>query len=323
VRAFNAAGSLLPIGQVGDGQEQLIPLGVYSLTYPKVPLLLVDFRDQLHVRRHEMTQRSLNEITAGVIGISHFTNWYYYVVADMYDFVTGRHGAAVAQAERLDAYSRLRVDLALDNQLDHRLRTSIQARLDDVSVNPLEAAPAREMRNAGIRYARLEEESGPGGQLAALLDRQRREELAEFGKSSGRLDSDLVLHVITLGLYHDRAPQAPDNLEKVAAYRRIEHELNFLDGLAAAGTRPEVSYDSARIQASVNELMSLMPEIKAASVREHAATTLARIQNISDSADLRADCSSAIASLTHPAATRRAPAGGIVAAAAVAAESGK
>ncbi|MBV8895904.1 MAG: hypothetical protein JO051_05285, partial [Acidobacteriaceae bacterium] len=231
VRTLDANGSLLPMGEAGARHETLVPLGIYSLMYPKLPLLLVDFRDQVHVRRHEMTQRTINEVTAGVIGISHFTNWYYYVAADMYDFVSGRHGAAMDQSERLDAYSRLRVSLMLDRQLDPALRKTIRARLDDISVNPLQAGASREIRNAQVRYTRLEEESGAGGRLATLLDQQRRAEIAEFGTSNGHRDVDLVLHTATLGMYHDRAPRSPDNLAKLDVYRRVDYQLNFLDSL--------------------------------------------------------------------------------------------
>lgn len=300
--------------------QTLVPLAAYSLTYPKLPLLLVDFRDQIHLRRHEMTQRSINEITAGVIGISHFTNWYYYVAADLYDFVTGRHGAAVDEAARLDAYSRLRVALALDRQMDPALRKSMQARLDDVSVNPLGTATSRELHNAEIRYARLEEESGPGGHLSLLLDQQRRAEIAQFGESNTRLGIDTVVHTATFGVYHDRAPKSPDTIANLDVYRRFEYQLNFLDRLAQAGTAPEVAYDPARIDSSIKELSALMPQITVPRIREHALATLQKLRTISNSDDLRADCSNAIAGITSE---RRLPNGGIVAEAAVAAESGK
>jgi hypothetical protein len=319
LRAFDARGTLLPMGETGERQQTLVPLGLYSLTYPKLPLLLVDFRDQVHVRRHEMTQRSVNEVTAGVIGISHFTNWYYYVAADLYDFVSGRHGAAMDQAERLDAYSRLRVALTLDRQLNPGLRQAIRARLDDVSVNPLQAETGREMRNAQVRYARLEEESGTYGHLAVLLDQQRRAEIAEFGKSSGRLNTDLVLHAASLGLYHHRAPRSPDNLAKLDVYRRVDYQLNFLDTLNEAGTLPEVAYDSARIQAAIDQLSSLMPQVNEPRVRAHAVETLEKLKSISQSTELQADCSNAIAGLTKsPAAPRNLRAPGIVAETAVA-----
>jgi hypothetical protein len=39
-----------------NGQSvEVVPLGIYSLSYPKMPLLMIDFRGGLHLRRHELT----------------------------------------------------------------------------------------------------------------------------------------------------------------------------------------------------------------------------------------------------------------------------
>lgn len=321
-RAFDSDGSLLPLGQSSTATELMSPLGVYSLTYPRVSLLLVDFRDQVHIRRHEMTQRSINEITAGVIGISHFTNWYYYAGADIYDFVAGRHGAALDQAERLDAYSRLRTDVTLDNEMDDRLRKAIQGRLDNVSVNPLEAAPQREMHNAEIRYAGLQQEYGDEGEVAALIDHQHRAEISDFGKSTAHREWDLFFHVATFGIYRDRESQ--DTIAKLRTYRHVEAQLAFLDSLAATGTKPEVAWDPARIASSVNELATLMPQVQVRSVREHAVATLKSLRRMSESPELDADYANAIADLTRsPATVQPAPPRGVVADAAFSTESNK
>jgi hypothetical protein len=82
-----------------DGQPtQIVPLGVYSLTYPKMPLMMIDFRDGTHLRRHEMTQRAINEVTSGMVGLSRFTNWYYYIGADLYYFYAPRRCHESARA---------------------------------------------------------------------------------------------------------------------------------------------------------------------------------------------------------------------------------
>jgi hypothetical protein len=231
----------------------------------------------------------------------------------------------VDQAARLDAYSRFRVALALDRQLDPGLRKSMETRLQGVSVNPLEPAPSREMRNATIRYSRLTEESGADGRLANLIDQQRRAEIAAFGKSGKRLDWDALLHAATFGLYRNRAPRSPDTLAKLNVYRRVEYELDVLDKLAEAGTQPEVSYDTARIHASVEEIDSLMPGITAPGVRAHVVETLRKLKEISHSSDLQADCSNVIADLTRESAPqhRNSPERGIVAETAEVAQSGK
>jgi hypothetical protein len=314
VRTVDESGSLVPPDAPDAQKVQLTPLAVYGLNYPKLPLLLVDFRDKLHVRRHEMTQRAINEITSGVIGISHFTNWYYYVAADLYDFVVSRHGAAMDKAERLDCYSQFRAELALDRSLDADLRSDIQRRVDSLAVNPLEAAPEREMQVALARYARLQAEAEEGGPLATRIDKQRRAELAEFGEGKSAHVRDTLLHDATFGLYTHRAKDDYTNLATLERDRRVQYQLNFLDSLVQAGTQPEVAYESSRIRASIDELSALLPEIGTAQVRAHAAGTLAQLKRISKDVELQHDCSFALAALRRTnGPVRAASASGIVA----------
>jgi hypothetical protein len=272
-----------------------VPLGLYSLNYPRQPLLLIDFRDRLHLRWHEMTQRSINEITSGVIGISHFTNWYYYVGADIYDFVASRHGEAMNQAERLDCYSQFRVALALDQQLDPALRTEMQQRVDSLAINPLETAPVREVQAANARYELLKAETGE--KLSKRLDKERRTELAQFEATHKKRVLGNILHDATFGIYTRRAKPGDDLLLQLNAYRRIQRDLNFLDTLAAAGTPPEVAYQPARIKSSMDELASLLRELPSNETRRHAEHSLAKVRELSEDPALQADCSSAIASL--------------------------
>ena len=276
---------------------RLAPLAVYSLNYPKLPLLLVDFRDKLHVRRHEMTQRAINEITSGVIGISHFSNWYYYVGADLYDFVVSRHGAAMDQTARIDCYAQFRVALALDASLDRDLRSDIQRRVESLAVNPMEASPDREMQVAAARYAQLKADAAEGERLAARIEKDRRTELAEFGESRNTRVAQALLHDATFGLYTHRVKGDYDSLAALDRNRRIQYQLNFLDSLVQAGTQPEVSYDRSRIKESIEELSGLMSTVRAREVQTHAAATIEQIEKISRDAEVQSDCSFALAAL--------------------------
>jgi hypothetical protein len=277
------------------------PLAFYSLNYPNQPLLLVDFRNKSRTRRNEMTQRTINEVTSGVIGISHFANWYYYVAADLYDFVASRHGRAMNQAERLDCYSQFRVSLALDRELDPQLRKELQQRVNSLSLNPLEAATARELDSSRQRYSLLKAEAQrPDGWLAKRLDNERRAELASIGRTGKSKFFAGTLHAASLGLYTQRAPRAEENLAKLDSYRRVEHDLNFLEGLVNAGTPPEIVYQPARIQAAVTELTSLLPQISSAAARARAQHTLSSLRNLSQDATLQAGCSLAIQSIERP-----------------------
>jgi hypothetical protein len=310
-RAVDENGSLVAADAPGAREVDLIPLGFYSLTYPKVPLLLLDFRDKLHVRRHEMTQRSINEIAAGIIGLSHFTNWYYYVGLDLYQFVAGRRGGAVDQAERLDSYSQLRSVLALDRQLDAELRREMQRRLDSLAVNPMEATPSSELQSAEARYTHLAAEAADG-RLIARIEKQRRSELAYFSDTRKTRLAQGFLHEASLGLYTRRAKENSANLSTLDRNRRINYHLRFLDSLAAANTQPEVAYDSSRIQSSVAELSALMPTVSASQVRVHAATTLDRLKTLSQDQILRMEFSTALVSLKINAGSVRTAAPGII-----------
>ncbi|MBV8864223.1 MAG: hypothetical protein JO210_02355, partial [Acidobacteriaceae bacterium] len=295
-RDLDQNGSLLPAGVSGVKHVRVVPLSVYSLSYPKVPLLLVDFRNKLGVRWHEMAQRSINEITAGVIGISHFTNWYYYVAADLYDFVASRHGAAMSQSERLDSYSEFRVRVALDHELDPALRRELQRRVDAAAINPLESAPQQEMKAAVERYKQLQLQA-EDGRLATRLTKDRRAELAQDSETSGAILRDSFFHFATFGAYTNRVKPAEENLARVEVYRRVQYQLNLLDRISNEGTQPEVAYDTARIQHSIAELEKLMPQIDSPPMRLRAAATLKHVETLSQDTALQADCSSAIASL--------------------------
>jgi hypothetical protein len=274
-------------------------IGFYSLNYPRHPLLLVDFRDKLHLRGHEIVQRSINEITSGIIGISHFTNWYYYVAADVYNFVVSRHGGATNQAERLDCYSQFRVALALDQQLDPALRAQLHRRGASLAVNPLEASMLREVETANARYALLTDAGGDDGRLVRQLQKSRRAELAEFGTSPKRQFAADLLHNITLGLYTRRAEESRGNLAKLDSYRRIQDDLGFLDGLAAAGTAPEVAFQPVLIKPAIDDLAARLQQISSPKVRVHVQQTLRRIRELSQDPTLQADCSSALALLEN------------------------
>jgi hypothetical protein len=281
---------------------KVIPLAVYSLNYPKLPLMLMDFRDKLSGRRHEMTQRTINELTAGVIGISHFTNWYFYVAADLYNFVAGRHGKAVDQASRLDCYSQFRMALALDQSIDPALKKDMEDRIRSLAINPLEAAPEREIHDAIARYDLLQTEAGDNGRLMARVDRERRFELSTFGESEKAKVAKSMLHVATFGVYKQQAKE--DNVSMVDYDRRVAHQLSFLDSLIQAETPPEIAFDSQRIRASVSDLSSLLPAISSRRIRKHAESTLSRLQQYSKDPALQAGCFNALLAMKQADATK-------------------
>jgi hypothetical protein len=277
----------------------LTPLGVYSLSYPHQPLLLVDFRKTSHLRRHEMTQRSINEIVSGVVGISHFTNWYYYAGADLYDFYVSRHGNAMNQAARLDCYAQFRVQLTLDRSLDPALRQQMQRGVNTLAINPLETAPGRELSNAAQRYTQLKSASDDGP-ILKRLDDDHRAELAMYEATQAQRVWQDIIHGVTLGAYTKRVKPAEGNLPRLNSYRRVEYDLAFLDRLAAAGTAPEVTHEAWRVEGVALELETILPGIQSPQIEAHAQRTLCRVTQISKDTTLRADLSAVAQSLQKP-----------------------
>lgn len=283
-----------------------VPLALYSLNYPKFPLLLVNFRDELQVRRHEVTQRTINEVTAGVIGISHITNWYYYAGSMLYNLVWSRRGIAVDQAARLDCYSQFRAQLSSDKSLNPQLRSELLKQADRLLVNPLGIPVERKAELAGAHFAQIENASTDDGFVVKRLNEERRAELAAFGQGRGARLMHSALHVATFGRYTQRVSPNQLSLSTLDRERRVLYQLNFLDLLVSEGTQPEVAYKASQIQDSVADLNTLMSEVPSTRIREHAAATLDRLKSLSRDAGVQTQCAVALIALHETPASVRA-----------------
>jgi hypothetical protein len=280
----------------GSGPKRVIPLAVYSLDYPKLPLALVDFRCELNERSREVTQRSISELTSGVLGLSHFANWYFYAASDLYDFVSGRHGKAMDEASRLDCFSDFRMELALDEGIDPVLKVDMERRIRWLGVNPLGSAPEREMQDAFAHYELIRAEA-ENGRLSRRIEQERRFELSSFGESEKANAAKSMLHVATFGLYKQQA--AREDVSAVDRDRRVTDQLTFLESLIQSNTLPEIAYDRRRIDSSVRELSNLMPAISSRSVRSRAEVTLGRLRSQSHDPEIQEDCTAALAWINH------------------------
>ena len=297
MRDTDENGKLVPFRQGGMGQSRLLPVAVYSLTYSRQPLLLIDLQNVARVRRHEVLQRSVNEITTGVIGISVLANWYYFVAADLYDFVAARRGSVMDQSARLDCYSQFRVKLALDNHLDATLRRDLQKRFDVLATNPLESTPQQETSMARLRYRKLETEIAPGAALARNVEKDRRAELARYTEPRKTMVKQSAFHELSLGIYTHRVKADAGNLDQVDKNRRFEYQLTLLEQIAKGGGQPEVSYDNLRIQQSLAELSELSPAISSRKMRGRAAAVTTQLSSSSRDETLRTACATTMTSL--------------------------
>jgi hypothetical protein len=91
-RYFDSENHAVDSQTPGAEAVEMIPLGLYGLDNPKIPMLLVDFRDSFNPKKREMSRRVLNDITRNVLSLSKFGNLPFFLGRTVFDFVTGRRG---------------------------------------------------------------------------------------------------------------------------------------------------------------------------------------------------------------------------------------
>jgi hypothetical protein len=176
-RYFDSENHLVDSQAAGAEAVEMIPLGLYGLDNPKIPMLLVDFRDSYNPKKREMSRRVLNDVTRNLLSLSKFGNLPVFLGRTVFDFVTGRRGMDINQPSRLHTYSQLKLLLALNTSLDPDLRSEVSGRLETISLNPFENDLNSEASIALAQYeALLAFAQDPKG-LAVRIERDRRAEM--------------------------------------------------------------------------------------------------------------------------------------------------
>jgi hypothetical protein len=255
-------------GAEGARRVELIPLALYGLDFPKIPTLLVDFRDSLNPKKREMSHRVIEDVARNVLSLSRFGDLHYFLGRTIFDFVASRRGIDVNQPTRLRAYSQLKLLLALDATLDRDLRDEIERRIESVSLNPLENDLGAEARLARQQYAALVAEAKRPDGLAARLDRDRREEMVSL--EHGKTERVLLrfANVLSLGLYQHREPAAPETVRQTLdAERRLAYHKRFLEQVAKSAPVVEVVYDMEEVRRSLRYVAAANTRGDAAAAR--------------------------------------------------------
>ncbi|HEX8774807.1 MAG TPA: hypothetical protein VF735_14640 [Pyrinomonadaceae bacterium] len=283
-RYYDAENRAVEHGTPGAREVQMIPLALYGLDHPKIPILLVDFRDGLNPKKREMSRRILEDVTRTVLSLSRFGDLPYFLSRSVYDFVTGRRGMDVNQPSRLRAYSQLKLLLSLNASLDPRLREQIASRLEGVSLNPLENDLRVEAQVARDQYASLLEYARRPDGLSARLDKDRRAEMMPL--KHGRTGQTLLrlANVMTFGLYTHREKASPEMTARMELERRLGYHERFLREVARS-PRVEVDWNIEEVRRS---LRFISENSEAASGR--MATTVARIFARTEDEESRVIC---------------------------------
>ena len=252
-RYFDADDRRVAPDTPGATPVELIPLGLYGLDHPKIPALLIDFRDQNNPKRREVSRRILNDITRGVLSLSPFGDIHYFLARSTYNFVTGRRGMDLNQPSRLRSYSKLKLLLSLNASLDPELAAEIGRLIERVSMNPLQNDRDVEVALADRGYeALLAALREPSGKIGARLQRDRADEFARLEHGPGAPAICRLGTILSAGTYHHREKVSPESqLARIDLSRRLAYHRRFLEEIVRATPMVEVGWDIRDVRRSL------------------------------------------------------------------------
>lgn len=263
-----------PVDSDTPGAEavEMIPLGLYGLDNPKIPMLLVDFRDGYNPKKREMSRRVLNDVTRNMLSLSKAGNLPFFLGRTVFDFVTGRRGMDINQPSRLHTYSQLKLLLALNTSMEPELRSEVSGRLEKISLNPFENDLNAEANIATAQYNALVAFAKDPNGLAAKLELDRRAELTPLEHSGKARLAFSALNVLTFGKYVHREELAGDMEDRLDIARRLEYHTSFLQQIAKSSADIDITWNLEDVRRSLRFIAAHGSE-----ARSDAAAAAARI----------------------------------------------
>lgn len=285
VRWFNEEWREVPADTPGAFSRTLIPLAVYGLDHPKIPIILVDFRDVGNPKKREITKRVLDDVMGNIFSLSQGGGRALAYGRFIYNFVTGRRGMDINQPTRIRAYSQLKMILAMDESMNEEFRKEVATRLENVSLNPLENDLAAEMNLARGQYENLVAYAKSPDGLRLKIEEERVREMT-VAAHGGKMPFKYTLaEILTFGLYKHRDKPTPELMAKADIKRQLDFHERRVRETAFYSVRPE-------IDANVNELMRSLTFVAQNGTKASGktATAIAKIFAATDEDDIRTAC---------------------------------
>ncbi len=279
----------------GAQAVEMIPLGLYGLDNPKIPMLLVDFRDSYNPKKREMSRRVLNDVTRNVLSLSKFGNLPFFLGRTVFDFVTGRRGMDINQPSRLATYSQLKLLLALNTSMEPELRTQVSSQLEKISLNPFENDLNAEAKIATQQYdALLAYAKDPNG-LAEKIERDRRAEMLPLEHGDKAQLAFRVLNVLSFGQYVHREELTDDMEDRLDIARRLRYHTNFLQQIAKSTAEVDITWNLEDVKRSLHFIAEHGTE-----AGSNAAAITAKIFARTRDIDTRRACLDSLSRIQNP-----------------------
>jgi hypothetical protein len=279
----------------GARATELIPVALYGLDSPKIPTLLIDFRDTFNPKKREISRRVLHDVTRNILSVSQFGDLPYLLGRTVFDFVTGRRGMDINQPSRLRTYSQLKLLLSLNQSLKPELREQLGNRLERVSLNPMENDLEAEARLATEQYeALLAYAKRPDG-LPRKLDRDRRAEMTKLVHGGAQQTLFRLANILSFGKYTHREKANLELEAKLDLARRFTYHIRFLRDVANSSSHIDVTWDLFAVKRSLRFIVDHASEADSKSASA-AATIFLRTQDD----ETRRFCLESLTHMTNP-----------------------
>ena len=297
-RRFDKTNRRVAPGTPGATPKKMIPLALYGLDYPKIPTLLIDFRDRDNPKKRELSRRILDDLAKNIFSLS-FTDVPYFVGRQLVGFITGRRGMDINQVSRVNSYSQMKLLLSLNDSLTPQFRRELAARIEDVSINPLENDLNVEARIANQQYDNLIEYARRSDGLPKQLENARRAEMVKL-KHGGKARAALnLVHLLSLGFYTHREKNTPKLRAALDTRRRLEYHERYLRETARDSVNPEVDGDLAAIRRSLDFVSQ-----NGTAAGGKTADAIAKIFSITDDEQTRLRCLQSLGKIENSAAQK-------------------
>lgn len=266
-------------------KRTLIPLALYGLDHPKIPVILIDFRNGGNPKIREITKRALLDVTGNVVNVTAFKGLGFALGRYVYEFVTGRRGADLNQSSRLRSYAQLKMLISLDESLDPDLREELAERVETVSLNPLENDADVQEQIARKQYQNLLDYARDPKGLPEKIRNDRREEMNRLNHGKTARAIFAIGHTLTFGLFTHREDDTPELIAKMAVRRQLDFYERVIRETAVASSRPEIDSDVEKLRRALAFVST-----NGNTAGEKTTRSIAKIFAITSDDDLRSLC---------------------------------
>lgn len=266
-------------------KRTLIPLALYGLDHPKIPVILIDFRNGGNPKIREITKRALADVTGNVVNVTAFKGLGFALGRYVYEFVTGRRGADLNQSSRLRSYAQLKMLISLDESLDPDLREELAERIETVSLNPLENDADVQEKIARKQYQNLLDYARDPRGLPEKIRNDRREEMNRLNHGKTARAIFAIGHTLTFGLFTHREDDTPELIAKMDVRRQLDYYERVIRETAVASSRPEIDSDVEKLRRALAFVSA-----NGNTAGEKTTRSIAKIFAITSDDDLRSLC---------------------------------